>query len=288
MSSTSRAGALGRVGRRLARWSLAAAVVLVAAAFPFGPLFPWSPWKPGYDRVALERADVFYPSGTVLPAPFREVDEYIRQSEAFHGLPVSSRLCVTLCRGWGDVQRFLPQLGGSHAVGAAAMLTGTAIYVTPRVAERGFDPGEFVRHEISHATLHQHQSLWQAYQTRRAESFFEGLAVSFGRQRAFVSTADALSFVREHDLGPIFDPQARDSGRPRDMRLNYTVWRLFVEYLRELGGRARFQALLERTMANPDRYASLLSGTYGFTQETLIQHFQAAVRAGWGGAGPIP
>jgi hypothetical protein len=253
-----------------------ALVVLVALSFPFGALFPWSPWKPGYAHLAFGRADLYYPAGTMPPRGFLSLDDDIAEAEAFHGFAARSRITVVLCRNWSDTHRFLPQLRGT-AVGGATIETGTVIYITPRVAERGFDHREFIRHELSHAVLHQNQGLLQAFRTSHAEAFFEGLAVSFGRQKAFVSPADALAWIREHDVQPLFQ---RADGRPRDMRLNYTVWRLFVEYLRDTGGHARFAVLLGATMSDPDGYAAYLTGAYGATLPQMIERFQEAVRTG--------
>ena len=115
-----------------------------------------------------------------LPPEFRQVDGYIAESEAFHRHTVPSRVRVILCRDWGAVRRYLPWLGGAR-VGGVTLATGTVIYITPIVEEKHLDPGEFIRHELSHATLNQHQTLVQAYHMRDAQPLFEGLAVSFGR-----------------------------------------------------------------------------------------------------------
>ena len=40
---------------KVRRALLLLSLVLLLAAFPFGPLFPWSPWKPGYERLPLGR-----------------------------------------------------------------------------------------------------------------------------------------------------------------------------------------------------------------------------------------
>ena len=270
--------------RRSACGAALGAVALVVLAFPFGPLLPWSPWKPGYDHLALKRADVYYPAGTTPPAPFKLVDQYIEEAEAFHGLTAGSRIRVILCPDWGAFRRHLPQYR-SHGVGAVMILTGTALYVSPRVAERGFDHGEFIRHEVSHGLLNQNQTLWQAFRARRTESFFEGLAVSFGRQRAYVPTSEALDWIRANDVAPLFAPARAGSGQPRRMRLNYVVWRLFVEYLRETGGPDRFHALLQAMMQNPEGYSAHLARVYGRALDAMLARFQDAVRSGtWTGS----
>ena len=253
--------------------------VLVLAAFPLGPLFPWSPWKPGFDVVASARADVYYGAGSSLPPGFEHVDEDVAEAEALYGLRASSRLTVVLCRSWGDFRRFLPIYRG-RGIGAAALQTGNAIYVSPRVAERGFDHREFLRHEISHAVMHQNQAIWDAARTGRAEWFFEGLAVSFGRQRAFVTLDEASEHIRAHDVRPLFERADRESGAPRNMRLNYQVWRLFAEYVQGRGGQERFRRLLRMTMEDPEGCERHLASVYGVPLDAMLREFREAIRLG--------
>jgi hypothetical protein len=46
----------------------------VLAAFPYGPLFAWSPLHPGYTKLNLKRANVLYPSDRPLDPAFSDVD----------------------------------------------------------------------------------------------------------------------------------------------------------------------------------------------------------------------
>jgi hypothetical protein len=264
--------------RRLLPAFLIVLVVGVAWALPYGPLFPWSPWKPGYQRLHLERADVYWAVGTTLPSGLDRVDREIAASEAFHRLPVRSRITVVLCRNWSDFDRFLPNYRGAR-IGGATLVTGTVVYLTPRIAERGFDHGEFLRHELSHATLHQHQSLWDAFRTSAAEPFFEGLAVSFGRQRAFAGAGSVLEFADDHELGALLLPGSSPADASRDMRLNYQVWRYFLEYWIEARGRDAFQQLLKETMDDPDDYVEVFRRVYGASLEAAAAEFTTALRA---------
>src|SRR4051812_14813290 len=154
-----------------------AALLLFLLAFPYGPLFPWSPVHPGYATERFTRADVLYPKGTVLPEPYRQIDSLIAEAEQFHRLPMPRRVTVIACRSWEDFHRFLPQMRG-NSFGAVTLVPGTVIYVTPKITEKGFDASEFLRHELSHAALNQSQSVWNGYKLAKHGWFFEGIAVS--------------------------------------------------------------------------------------------------------------
>jgi hypothetical protein len=258
------------------RWTRRALLVAVLLAFPFGPLFPWSIWKPGYEHLALTRADIYYPSGRPLPKAFRELDREIEESERFHQLRVRERIRVVLCRSWGDFHRFMPRKG--YKPGAVTLQIGNVIYVTPRVDERGFDHGEFLRHELSHATLHQNQGWLAAIRSNDAEPFIEGLACSFGRMTAFKTPHEVVTWVSRHDVGPVVDPAQRTSRG--DMGLNYSVWRFFLEYMVERRGRDRFQQVMLGTMREPSDYPAVFQRVYGTPLSVAAWEFQEAVRAG--------
>ena len=263
--------------RRILRAIAVALPFLLALCFPVGPLFPWSPWKPGYATLSLERADVYYPAGGRLPAAFLDIDSFIRQSEEFHRLKIPNRIRVIVCRNWSDFHRFMPTLGG---VGAATLETGTVIYITPRISERGLEYGEFLRHEISHATLNQNQSLLQAHAGSKAPWFFEGLAVSFGRQKAYVTAREFTVFAMARDLVSVIDPAKTRPDLPSDMRYNYQVWRYFLEHLIDTQGRDKFQQLMIGMTHDPGGSERVFQSVYGTAMPDGIRRFRADVLSG--------
>jgi hypothetical protein len=263
--------------RRLLRAIVIALILLLALCFPFGPLFPWSPWKPGYTSVVFDRATIYYPAGGRLPGAFIDLDRDIEESEQFHRLKVPKPIRVILCRNWSDFHRFMP---GTGRVGAVTLDTGTVIYVAPRVAERGLDYAEFLRHEISHATVNQHQSLREAHGNSKAPWLFEGLAVSFGRQKAYATLQEFKAFVMARDLVSVIDPAQRRPDLPSDMRLNYQVWRYFLEYLIETQGRDKFQNLLLEAIRDPASSERAFQSVYGIAMPDEIRRFRADMLAG--------
>ena len=255
-----------------------AALLIVLVAFPYGPLFPWSPVHPGYQVEHFTRADVLYPAGIELPEAYRHVDEYIAMSEKFHRMPVKSRITVVMCSKWGDVQRFTMH-PKARMLGGATMLWGTAIYITPKLSEKNLDTGEFLRHELSHSTLNQHESILSAFRMSRQEWFSEGLAVSFGEQKAFITPEEFVASAHQKDFVVIIDPTQRGSAQqPFNMRAAYQTWRYFLEYLVETRGRDTFQQYMTSYMASPGEYRELFGKTYGASLTESIHRFQDDVR----------
>lgn len=160
-------------GKRTRRTALFAFVLLVLMLFPYGPLFPWSPVKPGYDHVALARADIYYPAGTPLDPAYGKIDEYIADSERFHQMKAPSRLCVVACGDWVSFGRYLPQHRSSRGIGAVTLATGTVIFASP----------DFACDDPSESKFAQRVSVWRS-------------AMACRRHRCVLWAAEGLLYAR--------------------------------------------------------------------------------------------
>jgi len=263
-----------RRARRIFGWlgSALLLLVLLLAALD-GPLFPWSPLKPGYSHLALSRADVFYPTGTTLDPAYRVIDGFIAEAEEFHRLKIPERITVIEARNWTDFHLQMPVIRGT-AVGAATMQTGTVVWVTPKLAEKHFDVGEFLRHELSHAIIDQNATIWHSFKMARQPWFYEGIAVSFGRQQTYLSRDEFVARARAEPLAPVFD------GHSSDMRFNYPAWRYFLEYMIRTRGRDTFQRYLLGFMQEPESYLPLFRQTFAISFTDAIHEFENQVREG--------
>ena len=257
----------------------AALAVLILWALLFGPLVPWSPVKPGYQKLASRRGELWYPQGfPELPA-YRELDAGVEGVERFLGLRMPEKVTVIDASDWSGFQRFVPQLLGAR-VGAVTLPTGTVIILSPRIRERGLDVREFIRHELAHAAMHQNQSLWQAIRGPAAVPWFcEGLSVSYGRQKAYLTRAEFLERVRAGaDLRAAIDREAAVPGR--DMKFDYVAWRSFVEYLRARHGEAAFAKFLRAFLADYGAARANFRESFGHSFEEAITDFGRDLRSG--------
>jgi hypothetical protein len=252
-------------------------LLLILLAFPYGPLFPWSPVKPGYEKTVLTRADVYSPKGKPLDPAYRRIDEFIAATEKYHGFDMPKRITVIACADWSDFKRFMPTLG---AVGAATLATGTVIYVTPKLAERNLDVGEFLLHELSHACLYQHTSIWNYQKMNQTAWLLEGIAVSNGRQKAFISPAEFKQRVGTMDLTRVIGPNLDELAQPVDIRFDYVAWRFFLEHLQSSRGRDRFHELLVAFLADPGAVHPAFQRIYGMSVTDAVREFQQDLRLG--------
>lgn len=269
--------ALSTMRKRLLLSSLLLMVVATPLLFAYGPLFPWSPVTPGYQKIALQRAEILAPSGQTLPTVYRQIDQMIEECERFHRLKMHQPLRVVICADWTDFGNFLPTLRGARGVGAATLQTGTVIYITPRLVERKLDPDEFLRHELSHAIVWQNVTIWRSVRMEPHTWLSEGVPVWFGRQRSYVSQQQFREMAPSFDLVAIL--QTRDQ-KVSDIRFAYIAWRNFLDYLVQQRGADTFHAFFAKYREAPDEVYRSFEQIYGTSHEQAARAFEQAVRSG--------
>jgi len=255
-------------------------VFLLAMAFPFGPLLPWSPVKPGYHAISYASADVYFSGAEDQLGDYGDVDRMMHYAEAFHRMKYLRRVKVIACKSWGDCERALPWLP-VKGLGGVTLATGDVIYITPRLKEKNFSVAEFLRHELSHALLSQHTTIRKSLKMTEQAWFSEGLAVSFGDQNAYLSRAEFLGRAPKEDLAKFIDPELMDhSGPVWDARFAYPAQRYFLEYLKGRFGADRFQDFMVKYIDGPDNYRNLFNEVFQLSFTDAINQFSQAIKTG--------
>src|SRR5262245_17305178 len=255
-------------------------VFALAMAFPFGPLLPWSPLKPGYHTISYASADVYFGGPDEQLGDYGGVDRMMREAEAFHRMKYLHRVKVIACKNWGDCERALPWLN-VKALGGVTLSTGDVIYITPKWKERNFSMAEFLRHELSHALLSQHIPIRNSLKLTDQAWFSEGLAVSFGQQRAYLSEAEFLEQAPKTNLANFIDPERMNrSAANWNARFAYCAQRYFLEYLKQRFGADRFQDFTVKYNENPDDYRGLFNQVFQLPFTEAIDQFAQAIKSG--------
>ena len=259
-----------------------ALLVLSVLAFLYGPLFPWSPVKPGYAMISFPRADIYFDPAQPLNEDYRAVGAMMDEAESFHRLTYHQRVKVIACRSWRSCGWFLPWMN-MGPLGGVTLETGDAIYITPKIKERNFSAAEFLRHELSHALISQNTTMRNAHKLNSLVWFNEGMAVSFGRQTSYFSRDEFLTKAATVDLADFIDPariakQQATGSWPA--RFAYPAQRYFVEYLKAKFGPDVFQSFLLRCIHDPDNHAALFQEVFHTPLGLAVEDYQQAVRAG--------
>jgi len=252
------------------------------AAFPWGPLFAWSPVHPGYRQVQFSRADVLYPDSLALDPAYREVDRYVAVAEDFHELKCSKKIKVVVCGSWNDCLRFAaPFLMGQRPL-AVTIPTGTVIFVTPRAAGWA-DIGGLLRHELSHAVQNQNRSLVSVLRMLRQPWVSEGVAgvvaargvTAPGRHLVSLPESEFLSRAKTEDLWPSFTPQPQ-----KDFRFSYTAWIYFWDRQIQRSSKTTFLKFERACFPDPQSCPSAFAAVYGTDLRRAVEDLQAEVRSG--------
>lgn len=263
--------------RRLAGWLGGMAGLLLMAAFPWGPLFPYSPIKPGYHVHGFHRAELVVPKNRTPHPSYLELERLLREAEQFHELPGPRRLTVVVCRNWGDFYRFMPHFRGWKGLGMALHPLET-IYLTPAIQEQRFDEEEALRHELSHAVQNSNCSFRAAWRMKRQQWVGEGLAVWFQGGRRFLTAAEFEASARHQDLLRIIPP-AHDLPVSREsMPFRYAAWHYFLRHLVERYGRESFQRFLLAYLDEPSSHQKHFAKVYGRTLADEVADFQKIIR----------
>ncbi|HTQ54738.1 MAG TPA: hypothetical protein VMI94_09780 [Bryobacteraceae bacterium] len=257
-------------------------VIASLAAFPWGPLFAWSPVHPGYREARFSRADVLYPDSAALDPAYREVDRYVAVAENFHELKCPRKIKVVVCRNWGDCLRFAaPFLMGQRPL-AVTVPTGTVIFVTPR-ADGWADIGGLLRHELSHAVQNQNRSLLSVLRMLRQPWVSEGVAgvvaamgpTAPARHLVSLPEAEFVSRAKTEDLWSSF------SGAPqKDWQFSYTARIYFWDREIERNGKGTFLRFERACFSDPGSCRNTFAGIYRTDLRSAVEEFQAEVRSG--------
>lgn len=259
-----------------------AVLVAFILALLYGPLFPWSPVKPGYALIRYPRADVYYDPAQPLNDDYRAVGAMMDEAEQFHRLKFRRSVKVIACRNWRSCDWFLPWLH-IRGLGGVTLATGDVIYLTPRIKEKNYSIAEYLRHELTHALIFQNTTIRDAFKLNDVAWFNEGLAVSFGRQTAYLSQAEFTAKAASVELANCIDPARiakQQAAGAWDARLAYPAQRYFVEYLKAKFGQDVFQSFLLRCIHNPANHSSLFQENFHTPLLLAVEDYQKAVRAG--------
>ena len=258
-------------------------VLAVLAAFPYGPLFPWSPVHPGYITLDYKRADVLYPADRPPDPAFSDVDQYAALAERFHNLKCAKKITIVACRDWNDCLRFAAPFLGKQRPAGLTIPTGTVIYLAAPYIYGTLDVGAVLRHELSHATLNQNRTLLSVWRLLKQPWFSEGVAgvtagmgvTAPGRQLVALPAVEFIARARHEELWPSFD-----ATRQKDWRFSYTAWEFFWVRQIQLVGKEAFLKFESACTSAPEKCRAGFANIYGMDLRRAVKAYQDDLRSG--------
>ncbi len=239
----------------------------------WGPLFPWNPMKFGFKKIESSKATVyineFNDEGVVY-----KLDEILKEEEEFHGMRFNEKIKIIILGKESNMKRFLPWMRGSGYSVKLGFIN--VIYIGANARKSQYGMGVFLKHEISHLLIHQNtSSSSNNLEIQKQGWLSEGVATYFGGPHYF----EKNQFIELwKDKGMAFDSLYEENPLEMDgtvIRLKYTYYRFFIEFLIETYGSEKFQAYLKNYMNDPKSYKTIFPEVYNEDLNEILRKFNA-------------
>jgi len=244
-------------------------LVLIICYLFWGPLFPWSPVTPGFIKTASEKAAVYIQKPAAHDSIALRIDCILLQEEQFHGLTYTNKIKILILNRQSSMKRYLPWMRGSGY--SVSLSLADLVYIGPNAqrSEQGIEP--YLKHELSHMLIGQNTTFKKAMKIHNQGWLAEGTAEYFSghtfytnEEFADLCAGSSIDFTSLQRRNPLKMPV-------RDLRLQYTFYRLFIEYLIDRYGLETFQRFLKWYIQDPDAYEKLFAGIYGIDMHIMLE-----------------
>ncbi len=242
------------------RYILFIAILILILYLFRGPLFPWNPIKSGFKRIASSKATLYVKDYDGVSSVY-SIDKLIQEEEKFHDLNFKKKFKIIIPGGETGMKRFLPWLKGStYSVKLGSV---NVIYIGPTGRNSPYGIDVFLKHEISHLLIHQHvSSSKKNFEILKQGWLAEGIATFYGGPH-YYEKDEFIKLWLEKGMG--FDSLYEADPHEMDkdiIRLKYTYYRFFTEFLINTFGLEQLQYYLKSYITNPENYKALFSEVF--------------------------
>jgi glycosyltransferase involved in cell wall biosynthesis len=248
-------------------------VILLILAF-YGPLFPWSPIKPGYESIRLNKAVIHTTDPGKLHPQYRQIDNMMLQNEALLGLKYKSRVKVIVCNSYSEMSRFVPWIS---RIPSFALETGDVAYFSPQIRENNLNVTEYIQRELTHLAFFQNSSFLKSFTIKKQKWISEGIAAYAGGP-AYMSKQEFIRQFKSKKLkADSSEPYLFQGIEKSEHAFNYTLSKYLVSYLAETYGREKLVKFLKAYVQSPADVEDLFRETYGIKLQDLAARFSRSL-----------
>ena len=263
--------------RTAAKYFLPLLLLLFICYLFWGPLFPWSPVKPGYKKIGSSGATVFIKDYKDEDVIYR-LDELLLEEEAFHALKFHKKFRVVILGRESNMKRYLPWIKGSgYSVKLGSL---NVIYLGPTARTSPYGIEVFLKHEISHLLIHQNTPSGRNNMEMLKQGWLaEGIATFFGGPH-YYERDDFIELWKSK--GMAFDSLYEANPHEMDrniIRLKYTYYRFFIEFLVDTYGITELQEYLKDYMEDPESYKLIFSEIYNEDLTQILLKFSSCMNS---------
>lgn len=234
--------------------------VLLMVYLFWGPLFPWSPVKPGFKKIKSSGATLFYTDFDEKAFPYN-LDKILREEEQFHNLTYQKYFRIIVPGKESNMKRYLPWMKGSGY--SVSLGFANVVYIGSNARNSPYGLEAYLKHELSHLLIQQNTpTKSDHFEIQKQAWLSEGIATHFGGPHYY----DRLEFAglwreRGHTFDDLFmkNPLEMDKSM---IRLYYSYYRFFVEFLIETCGLEKLQEYLRNYCKDPASYLHIFRKVY--------------------------
>ncbi|MBC8374483.1 MAG: hypothetical protein H8E26_00475 [FCB group bacterium] len=241
----------------------------------WGPLFPWSPIKPGFQKIPSSKANVYIQNMTLSDSIVYQIDQILKDEEIFHQLNYKDRVTVIIVDPKTSMKRFAPWLQGSGYSVSLSMLN--LIYIGPRARQSSFGIKTYLKHELSHMLMDQNTSFRKALKMHEQGWLLEGVAQHFSGHH-FYSRSEFIALCKTNQISfsSLNEQNPLDMSFP-NLKLNYTYYQLFVDFLVGEYGLDALQNYIKQYIEEPDSYEQIFVNIYDNDLEMILHAFKTSL-----------
>jgi len=254
------------------RYIILTFLVLLLVYLFWGPLFPWSPIKPGFHKIESDQVTVFIDNFSKKDSLLYDIKQIMSGEEAFHGLKFKDKVKIIILSEDSNMKRFLPWMEGTGFSVSLSMVNLIYIGSTARKSEYGYLV--YLKHELSHELIRQHTSTENAFETQEQGWMAEGLATYYGGPD-YYSKAEFIDLCLKKQIK--FDNLLEQNPLkiPRsDIWFTYTYYRYFIDFLIEKYGLGKLQIYLKKYLNNPYAYKDMFVEIYSKNYLEILTEYQ--------------
>ena len=263
--------------KKVRKRNLLGLVLLGGALFYlfWGPLFPWSPYKPGYIKIEAKKGNVYITDPEERDSVVFKVDEIVQLAEEFHDLEFRSNFRIMVLPIDADMKRYLPWLKGSGY--SVSLSMADLIYIGPTARKSAWGIGTYIKHELSHMLIDQNTTTENALIIHEQGWLAEGIAEYFSGHRFY---------TREEMREGVLDGNIEFNGvlekNPLNMsmyelKIRYSYYAYFIEFVVDKYGKNKFQQYLKTYIADPESYKKSIDDVYSSGLDVLLAEYRAYI-----------
>jgi len=254
--------------------SLLLLVIIVSYLF-WGPLFPWNPIKIRYKKINTSKATLYIKNITEKDSVVFNIDRILQEEENFHGLKYVDDFKIIILDKNSNMKRYLPWLKGSGY--SVSLSIVDLIYIGPTARKHPDGIERYLRHELSHLLIAQNTTFNKALEIHEQGWFAEGIAEYFSGHSFYNKEEFIILYRRNHlNFASLFEKNPLKMSI-NELKLRYTYYRFFIEYLVDNFGIKKLQEYLKKYIKNPQVYKELFIEVYSNDLEMILARFSSSL-----------